>query len=213
MSLPATDRCKRLRSAKPSPAPVVVRYLLRSRESTPIRVAVTNLTEQGCGLDSNTPLETGSQITVEGDLTGRGIESSVVARVAWCRSKGGGQYRAGVEFVDPPRVGQGGLWGRVRSVPAAAPVPAETPWKRAEAEQVLRGKILELLYNCRANAPESAELSLIEIEKHVGLPRNRIEFSLWYLRESGLAERSSRGGYGITIRGVHHFEATLARPD
>lgn len=220
MSLSSPERRKRLRSAKTSLPVVHVRYLLRNGEAAPVRVTIANLTEQGCGLESNTPLDTGSQITIEGDLAGRGIETSVVARVAWCRAKGGGIYRAGVEFVDPPQIGYGaGLWGRARSAaavplpPGADAIPGETPEQRAAAEQALRRQILGLLYHCRANAPDPGELPVVELERHLGLSRSQIEFSLWYLRESGLAERSARGGYGITIRGVDHVEMSLVRPD
>ncbi|MEZ5356986.1 MAG: J domain-containing protein [Bryobacteraceae bacterium] len=80
-----------------------------------------DLHENGCGLEVSTPVETGARVLVFGDMLsrGRGMEIQVQGRIAWCRMRSAGVYRAGVEFVDP-LIPQTGTTRRKKVQPSGA---------------------------------------------------------------------------------------------
>ena len=43
-------------------------------------------------------------------------------------------------------------------------------------------------------------------EQLLGVPREHLEFSLWYLKEQGMIVRSDSGKFQITIKGVDQAE-------
>jgi len=75
-----------------------------------------------------------------------------------------------------------------------------------EAEKRKREGVLGLLYAKRANQPEKPALTLVELEDLLGVPREHLEFCLWYLKENGLAVRSDNGRHAITAKGVDLVE-------
>jgi hypothetical protein len=82
-----------------------------------------------------------------------------------------------------------------------------------QAEKSKRQGVLSLLYTKRLAEPQQPLMSLQEFEELLGCPREHLEFTLWYLRESGLISRSDNARYGITIRGIDHIEQSgLWRP-
>jgi hypothetical protein len=75
-----------------------------------------------------------------------------------------------------------------------------------EAEKSKRRGILSLLYLKRVGDPHQPLMGLHEFEELLDCPREQLEFTLWYLKESGLILRFDNGRYGITIKGVDHAE-------
>jgi hypothetical protein len=77
----------------------------------------------------------------------------------------------------------------------------------AEAEIRKRKGILAALYRKRMMSPESAWMRVAELEDLLGVPREHLEFTLWYVKGRGLVTRSDNGRYEITIEGVDWVEA------
>ena len=80
-----------------------------------------------------------------------------------------------------------------------------------DAERRKREGILSLLYRKRTAQPEHETLTLKEMEDVLGVPREHLEFAVWYLRESQLIQRSDNGRFSITLKGVDLAETALER--
>ena len=84
-----------------------------------------------------------------------------------------------------------------------------------EAEKLKRRAILDLLYTARRSQPSQAAVSIYDLEDRLGCPREHLDFSLWYLKESALVNSSEFGRYSITPKGVDEVESkdvSVARP-
>lgn len=79
-----------------------------------------------------------------------------------------------------------------------------------EQEQRKRAAILALLYNKRMRYPENWGVGLPDIEQLLAVPREHLEFPLWFLKEQGWIQRTDGGKHHITAKGVEHAEATGA---
>jgi len=79
-----------------------------------------------------------------------------------------------------------------------------------EQEQRKRKAILALLYNKRMRQPENPGVSIPEIEQMLGVPREHLEFPLWFLKEQGWLQRTDGGRHHITAKGVEYAESTGA---
>ena len=77
----------------------------------------------------------------------------------------------------------------------------------AQGEKAKRQGVLALLYHKRINTPEQPHANLIEMEDVLGVPREHLEFTMWYLRESGMVTRGDNGRYNITVKGVDAVES------
>lgn len=77
-----------------------------------------------------------------------------------------------------------------------------------DAEKRKRLGILSVLYTRRVNEPAQPSMSLPELEDLLAVPREHLEFSLWYLKERGWVSRSDNGRHAITVQGVEQAEAT-----
>ena len=62
--------------------------------------------------------------------------------------------------------------------------------------------ILSLLYVARRRDPENGGLGPIHLERTLGVPREHLEFPLWYLMKRGWIERLLGGRLAITVDGV-----------
>lgn len=89
----------------------------------------------------------------------------------------------------------------VETPPAAPPLTDETQ---------RREEIIELLYRRRLAHPERPSLGLRDLEVLLRIPKNELEFSLWYLKESGYLTRTDSGHHTITIKGVQFAESIHA---
>jgi curved DNA-binding protein CbpA len=87
---------------------------------------------------------------------------------------------------------------------ASAPVGVDVERRKREG-------VLTLLYRKRIAAPDQAHLTLKEIEELLGVPREHLEFAVWYLREAQLVQRSDNGRLTITLKGVDLAEVALER--
>src|SRR5260370_32240785 len=75
-----------------------------------------------------------------------------------------------------------------------------------EGERRKRLGILSLLCTKRINEPHQPTLNIFELEEFLGCPREHLELSLWYLRESGRIARTDNGRYTITWKGLETLE-------
>ncbi len=82
-----------------------------------------------------------------------------------------------------------------------------------QAERRKRQGVLALLYVKRMQTPSSPGISLPELEDLLGVPREHLEFSLWYLRENNLIVRTDNGRTVITAKGVDEAERLEAAPE
>ncbi len=79
-----------------------------------------------------------------------------------------------------------------------------------DAEVNRRLGALCLLYNRRKASPDRAGLSLLDLESKMSLPREHLEFTIWYLRDKGLARRDETSNdIVITAEGVDFVESNL----
>ncbi len=82
----------------------------------------------------------------------------------------------------------------------------ERAMRGVKGEKAKRDGIIGLLYTKKVNEPTSAAMDGREFEQLLGVPREHLEFSLWYLREQGLVIKSDNGRYQITVKGVDQAE-------
>jgi curved DNA-binding protein len=73
-------------------------------------------------------------------------------------------------------------------------------------EMQRREKILGLLYSRRFSHPQQPSLGLRDLETLLNTPKGDLEFSLWYLKESGYLIRSDSAHHTITLKGVQFAE-------
>jgi len=76
-----------------------------------------------------------------------------------------------------------------------------------EAERRIRRGILTILYRQRQTNPRLPEVSLMDLADALGVPREHLEFSLWFLRESKSIKSGDSGRIEITHTGVLVAEA------
>ncbi|HXP86575.1 MAG TPA: DnaJ domain-containing protein [Bryobacteraceae bacterium] len=78
------------------------------------------------------------------------------------------------------------------------------------AEKRKREGVLSALYRKRVAQAEQPFLSLKELEDLLGVPREHLEFTLWYLKEGQYVLRSDNARYTVTMKGVDLAEALIA---
>ena len=76
-----------------------------------------------------------------------------------------------------------------------------------EGELNRRLAVLALLYIHRRTNPYSPEVSLLEVEKRMGFPRDYLEFASWYLRNKGYINRADNSDFTLTVEGVDFVES------
>ena len=62
--------------------------------------------------------------------------------------------------------------------------------------------VLSLLYVARRRDPENGGVGPVHLERTLGVPREHLEFPLWYLIRRGWIERLMGGQLAITVEGV-----------
>ena len=79
-----------------------------------------------------------------------------------------------------------------------------------EAEANRRVGVLCLLYNRRKTHPERPSLSTLDLEAMTALPREHLEFTIWYLKEKAFLKRDdTTSDYTITSDGVDWVESKM----
>ncbi len=71
-----------------------------------------------------------------------------------------------------------------------------------EAEKRKRFGVLSVLYRKRVGQPDQASMTLKELEDLLGVPKEHLEFTVWYLKEGQFVQRTDNGRVTITMRGV-----------
>lgn len=89
-------------------------------------------------------------------------------------------------------------WRIFHSPDAATNGPAQEKRKRYG--------VLQALYRQRLQEPSSPAVSMLQLEDLLGVPRDHLEFTLWYLRERAMISRSDNNRFQITVAGVDHAE-------
>ncbi len=71
--------------------------------------------------------------------------------------------------------------------------------------------MLALLYNQRQTSPEHPGVSLLDLEREMGFPREYLTFTMWYLNSKGLVNVADNSDYTITAAGADYVERKAAR--
>jgi curved DNA-binding protein len=85
----------------------------------------------------------------------------------------------------------------------------EFPAATLADEHRKRHEILTVLYRKRVAQPDQPAMGLRDLLDIVGMQREQLEFSLWYLKEGGYLLRTDSARHSITLKGVELME-TLA---
>ncbi len=85
----------------------------------------------------------------------------------------------------------------------------ELPTATLADEHKKRHEILTILYRKRIAQPDQPAMGLRDLLDLLGMPREQLEFSLWYLKEGGYLLRTDSARHSITLKGVELIE-TLA---
>ena len=75
-----------------------------------------------------------------------------------------------------------------------------------EGELNRRVAVLAVLYFKRRANPRFPEVSLAEIEKRMGFPRDYLDFTTWYLAKKGYIIRADNSDFTLTAEGVDYIE-------
>jgi curved DNA-binding protein len=75
-----------------------------------------------------------------------------------------------------------------------------------EGELNRRLAILAVLYFQRRTSPYTPEVSLLEVERRMGFPRDYLEFTAWYLSNKGYITRADNSDFTLTAEGVDFVE-------
>jgi curved DNA-binding protein CbpA len=76
-----------------------------------------------------------------------------------------------------------------------------------------RHEILTILYRKRIAQPDQPAMGLRDLLDLLGMPREKLEFSLWYLKEGGYLLRTDSARHSITLKGVELIETIAAHPN
>ena len=82
-----------------------------------------------------------------------------------------------------------------------------------EAEANRRLGVLSLLYNQRQTNPERPGVSLLDLEREMGFPREYLSFTLWYLRSKDFVNVGDNSDYALTAAGADYVEKKAVRSE
>jgi len=71
--------------------------------------------------------------------------------------------------------------------------------------------IVSLLYNRRRTSPHSPGISLLDLEKRMAMPREYLEFTIWYLKSKQYVTFGDNSELVLTAIGVDYVEATYPK--
>jgi len=95
-----------------------------------------------------------------------------------------------------------------REAPQRAPLSTTIDFMDSmEGELNRRLAVLALLYIQRRTNPYSPEVSLLEVERRMGFPRDYLEFTMWYLRNKGYISRADNSDFTLSAEGVDFVES------
>ena len=97
---------------------------------------------------------------------------------------------------------------------APEPVPLSTSvdfMNSTDGELNRRVAVLALLYIQRRIRPYFPEVSLAEVERRMGFPRDYLDFTMWYLRSKNYITMADNSDFTITALGVDVVESNRAK--
>lgn len=74
-------------------------------------------------------------------------------------------------------------------------------------DQLIFEGVLSLLYAARRRNPSRPGLGPLYFEEMLGIPREHLEFPLWYLKKRGYTETLETGEVAITVDGIDKMNA------
>ena len=80
-----------------------------------------------------------------------------------------------------------------------------------EGEANRRLGVLSLLYGKRRSSPDDPKVSLYDLEKRMGWPREYLDFTTWYLRSLQYITREDNSDFSLTALGVDYVESNYTR--
>jgi hypothetical protein len=80
-----------------------------------------------------------------------------------------------------------------------------------EAEENRRLGVLVLLYNQRRTDPDHPGVSLLDLERKMGLPREYLSFTMWYLRSKQFVVMGDNCDFALTADGADFVEHNGSR--
>jgi curved DNA-binding protein len=90
----------------------------------------------------------------------------------------------------------------------AIPMSASTDFMDGiDGEMNRRLALLSLLYNKRRTNSETPQMSLAEVETRMGLPRDYLNFTTWYLKGKHYITISDNSDFDLTPLGVDYVES------
>ena len=81
---------------------------------------------------------------------------------------------------------------------------------QVEGDQNRRLAVLAILYYRRRVFPNDPEVSLQEIERRMGFPRDYLDFTTWYLTKKKFITRADDSDFMLTVDGVDFIETQRA---
>jgi curved DNA-binding protein CbpA len=81
---------------------------------------------------------------------------------------------------------------------------------QVEGDQNRRLAVLAILYYRRRANPNDPEVSLVEIERRMGFPRDYLDFTTWYLMRKKYITRADDWDFQLTVDGVDFIETQRA---
>ena len=76
-----------------------------------------------------------------------------------------------------------------------------------EGELNRRLALMAVLYYRRRSTPMTPGVSLTEVEKRMGFPRDYLDFTTWYLERKGYITKADNSDFTITVDGVDFVES------
>lgn len=73
--------------------------------------------------------------------------------------------------------------------------------------------MLCLLYNQRKLNPVTPSMTVLQLERLMFMPREHLEFTVWYLKQKKMAQMDDRSALTITSEGIDFVEENLPREE
>jgi curved DNA-binding protein CbpA len=97
--------------------------------------------------------------------------------------------------------------------PSAAHDPLSTTidfLDQVEGDQNRRLAVLTILYFRRRMSPNDPVVTLAEIERRMGFPRDYLDFTTWYLAKKKFITKADNSDFALTVEGVDFIETQRA---
>ena len=73
-------------------------------------------------------------------------------------------------------------------------------------QHAMRLTILEVLYTRRHTEPDKPSIFPVELAELVGVAREQLEFTLWFLLQKGFVQRTDNSHMAVTVAGAEYLE-------